>query len=83
MAMMPPGFDLPAGLSLPCDPIYGFERTSASCSVNENGNIEFKEAFPTVDFLIIFSVEITNPSYASTFFLRVNTFDAAPNVNGQ
>ena len=79
VAMMPPGFDLPAGLQLPCDPIYGFERTSASCSVNDDGNIEFRDAFPTVDFLIIFSVELQNPSYASTFFLRVFTYDASPN----
>ena len=84
VAMMPFGFDLPAGLQLPCDPIYGFERGTASCSVNEDGNIEFKGAFPSVDFLNIFSVDLQNPGYASTFFIRLFTHGASTtDSNGQ
>jgi hypothetical protein len=74
------GFNQVAGTDLPCAPTYGFDGSEASCTINEDGNIELTDALPTVDFLVIFTVELTNPSYASTFFLLVYTHDSATQI---
>ena len=50
------GFNEIPGTEVSCSPIYGFDGDSAKCLVNDDGNIELEEAFPTVDFLVIFTV---------------------------
>jgi hypothetical protein len=61
------------GSSVDCTATYGF-TSAASCSVGSN-LIIIEDAFPTTEFLVIFTVRgIINPSYEAEKFPRVFTY---------
>ena len=75
VVVLPEAYNEVAGTNLPCVPTYGFDGSDATCTINDDGNIELEDAFPTVDFLVIFTVELSNPSYSTTFFLEIYSFN--------
>ena len=64
-----------------CSAIYGF-ASSASCSAVTGENaIRLTGAFPTVDFLLIFSVNgVSNPSFEKNFYIFVASYKSTGEI---
>ena len=74
-----PEFGLQPNQAIACTATYGFEN-QATCAVDVTGQfIELTGAFPTTDFLLIFTIEggIVNPAYESTWSNLITSYDAA------
>lgn len=67
----------PVNSVVSCSATYGFAG-NASCLVSSKSKIVIKGAFPTLDNLLIFSLNsVTTPSYVNDFPVVVSSLDSA------
>lgn len=66
------------GSKIPCVTTYGFSTTAGSCTVSTAHTITITNAFPTQDYLLIFTiVGLKNPAFVNDFPVVVQSLNAS------